>query len=393
MPVPLIAVILALPPLCTDMHLSAYQAMRLDFGVDPAVIQATFTTFIIGFAIGQLIVGPFSDSAGRRWYLIGGGVAFAVASLATALAPDPTTLLVTRAIQGVAGAAMVVAARAAVTDLTTDVGTARSFASIASLTALAPVIAPVLGTAISTATSWRWIFATQAVIGLIVVGMALARLPETLDPDRRTPLRVRSALLQMKFLLHRERFAWHVAAGSAAGIGFYTYINASSFIVQGQFGATPVTFATMFTVNALGMVGVITLVRIMVRRIDVAKIFGFGLGICLAGAAALGVLSVLGLATLPAVWVCFAIVSAGWGCVIPTNLAIAQIEGRRYAATAAALQGGIQFGLGGLATPLSGLLGATVSVTVGIMLVSFVAGVGLYFVGRARSNRGQAALG
>jgi len=61
---------------------------------------------------------------------------------------------------------------------------------------------------------------------------------------------------------------------------------------------------------------------------------------------------------LPPTWVLLAVTVAGMGLCIPATTALAQEAGRRAGGTASALQGGLTFGVGAAATPLTGLTGA-----------------------------------
>lgn len=75
-------------------------------------------------------------------------------------------------------------------------------------------------------------------------------------------------------------------------------------------------------------------------------------------------------------WVLLAIVVAGMGWCIPGTTAIAQEAGRRFGGAASALQGGLTFTVGALATPLTGLTGhQTVGVMAGLMALLFLCSV------------------
>ena len=71
-------------------------------------------------------------------------------------------------------------------------------------------------------------------------------------------------------------------------------------------------------------------------------------------------------------YVLLAVVAAGMGLCIPATTSLAQEAGRRVGGTASALQGGLTFGIGALATPLTGLTGAgTVTGMATIMAVFY----------------------
>ena len=102
--------------LSIDMYLPALPALARDLGASAWQGQLTLSAFLLGLAGGQLLAGPLSDALGRRRPLLVGIAAYAVASLLCALAPSVGALVGLRLVQGVAGAAGVVIARAVVRD-------------------------------------------------------------------------------------------------------------------------------------------------------------------------------------------------------------------------------------------------------------------------------------
>ena len=61
-----------LMPLSIDMYLPALPVISAQFGVPAGSTQMTLSTYILGFALGQLIYGPMADSFGRKPVVLGG---------------------------------------------------------------------------------------------------------------------------------------------------------------------------------------------------------------------------------------------------------------------------------------------------------------------------------
>src|SRR6202165_1930649 len=112
--------LVALGPLTIDMYLPALPKIADDLGVSSSVAQLTLTGTLAGLALGQLIVGPLSDSLGRRLPLLAGIVLHMLASALCLVAPNITVLGVARGLQGMGAAAAMVVAIAVVGDLFTD---------------------------------------------------------------------------------------------------------------------------------------------------------------------------------------------------------------------------------------------------------------------------------
>lgn len=181
-----LALLSAVAPLATDMYLPGFPALAEDLATSAAAVQMTLTSFLVGLALGQLIIGPLSDRFGRRRpLLLGTGLAI-VSGLACALVPNVGALVALRFLQGLGGAAGVVLARAIVSDRTEDAtASARLFQVMMMIGGLAPVLAPIVGTGIVALAGWRAIFAVIALLSALSFLGALRQLDESLPPEAR----------------------------------------------------------------------------------------------------------------------------------------------------------------------------------------------------------------
>ena len=112
-----IASIMALNPLAMDMMLPALPNIGSTFQIVPANRpQEVLSTFLIGFGVGQFVMGPLSDRFGRRPVLLGGMTVYFVASVLAISAPSFETLLLARTLQGLGTSATRVIATSIVRD-------------------------------------------------------------------------------------------------------------------------------------------------------------------------------------------------------------------------------------------------------------------------------------
>ena len=381
-----VGLIVGISPFATDLYVAGLPAIARDLDAATAEVQLTLTAFLVAFAVGQLVLGPLSDGTGRRRVLLGGTALFALASVACALAPDVATLVLARVLQGLGGAAGSVAARGMVGDTTTGVARSRLFATLAALNSLGPVVAPLVGGAVLAASSWRATFALLAVLGVVLTVAAVRLLPETLTAPEPGAASPRASLRRMADLLRLPRFRWYLVTGCTATIGFFSYVATSSFVFQGEYGFGEGAYALVFATNAACMIGSTLLFRRLVGRVDEDLLYTIGLAVCAGGSLVVlgGALAGAGAAVT---WPALALVTAGWGWVIPGSITLTQALGHRAPATAAALVGGLQFGLGGLATPLAGALGGT-AVAMGGLMAGFLAlGLVVQLAVRSRGAR------
>ncbi|MCO8307205.1 MFS transporter, partial [Streptomyces sp. RKCA744] len=135
----------ALPPLSMDMYLPALPEVTDALHSSAATAQLTLTACLMGMALGQLVVGPMSDKWGRRRPLLIGMVIYVVATAICAFAPTAGLLIGFRLLQGLAGAAGIVIARAVVRDLYDGIAMARFFSTLMLISGVAPVVAPLIG--------------------------------------------------------------------------------------------------------------------------------------------------------------------------------------------------------------------------------------------------------
>ena len=134
-----------LTPLAIDMYLPAIPTIARDLGSSVELVQLTVSTFLGGFALGQLFYGPLADSLGRKPVLLFGIGLFMLATIGCAFAPSLPWLLACRLLQALGGAAGAVVVNALLRDLFSGEEMVRVMTVVVLTMTLAPLLAPVLG--------------------------------------------------------------------------------------------------------------------------------------------------------------------------------------------------------------------------------------------------------
>jgi MFS transporter, DHA1 family, multidrug resistance protein len=185
----LLSMLAVLGPLNIDMYLPSFPDIATDLKARESLVQLSLTACLFGLAVGQVVVGPISDSTGRRKPLIISVLLFALASILCALAPNITWLIIGRFLQGFTAAGGVVISRAVVRDVFSGTELTKFFALLMVINAVAPLAAPIVGGAILwfPFTNWSSIFYFLSFVGLLIVSMVLWKLKESHPPERRTP--------------------------------------------------------------------------------------------------------------------------------------------------------------------------------------------------------------
>ncbi|MEO6795407.1 MAG: multidrug effflux MFS transporter [Candidatus Dormibacter sp.] len=370
----------AFGPLSIDMYLPALPAISRDLVASESLIQLTLTACLIGLALGQLLAGPMSDTLGRRRPLLVGVAIYVLASLLCALAPSAILLVLFRLIQGLAGAAGIVIARAVVRDMYSGVPAARYFSRLILVMGVAPILAPVLGGQVLRISSWHGIFLVLALVTALLLVSALVWLPETLPTHLRRAGSLRDTGRRFGIIARDTRFIGYALSAGLAFGAMFAYISGSPFVLQGIYHVSPQTFSLIFGLNALGFVVTSQINGSLVSRIAPSRLLMGGLiGTAAGGLILLGVILVGGLGLAAVLLPLFVLVSS-IGFVVPNATALALSRHAEAAGTGSALLGVLQSGIAAFGAPLVGLAGITSAVPMGTVIAIAAAGAIVTYV-------------
>jgi DHA1 family bicyclomycin/chloramphenicol resistance-like MFS transporter len=352
----LLGALSAFGPLSMDFYLPGLPRVADDLGTSASAVQLTLTACLLGLALGQVLAGPVSDSLGRRRPLLAGLVIFALASLGCAAAPNAGVLIGCRLIQGLAGAAGIVIARAVVRDRVDGSAASRTFAALLIVNSVVPVIAPLIGSAVLAFGTWRTVFAILAVIGAALTAWAALALPESLAVERRHSGGIRATGRTFARLLADRAFVGCLTTLALSYAALFLYLAGSPFVLQGIYGVSAQVYGLLFALNAVGLISAGQVSRRLADQVGPERLLRAGLALSVVGGAGLlaAVLSDAGLlGVVPAL---FCIVSA-IGLTAPNATALALADHADAAGSASALLGVAQFGLGAAVAPLPGIAG------------------------------------
>ena len=380
----ILGALVALGPFTIDLYLPAFPVIENDLGVSQAAVQLTLTATTIGFAVGQLLVGPWSDRVGRRLPLIVATVLHVVASIGVALAPDLLWIGVFRVLQGMGAAAGAVVAMAIVRDLFGGLPLVRMFSRLALVTGLAPILAPVIGSQLLLVLDWRGIFLFLGAYGVLVLIAAVFFIVETRPKTTRAE-RGHSTMRERYRAIFRDRVFVGVAIiGGMSFSGLFAYLSASPFLFQDIYGLDPQQYGLLFAINSIGIVigtqASSRLARVVgpqwILAFSTAVLFVSALSIVLLDLAGAGLIGIL----IP-LW--FFIAAVGFGFPMVQVLALAGHGSE--AGTAASVLGAVNFGLAGIISPIVGVFGVSAFVMGVVMAATAFVSVGaLWFVVKPR---------
>lgn len=333
-------VTVAMPVIAADLH------------TDFSALQWVIDVYTIALATLLIPLGTISDRIGRGRILVGSLVAFAVASLACALAPDVLVLILARLVQGIAAAAMFATTLPLLEASYSGRAKHRAFAIWGAVSGLAAAVGNVSGGLLS-ALGWRSIFAAAIPIALVAAGLSAACIPADRPTEHRRLnmagmvllgatiggvviatlvfadhgitattglILVLSAMLSIGLVVHERRHpstaligsallrnrVFLVAGAVAAAYYFAAFgsLPAVSSWLQDACSLTPVGTALILSVQPVVFFGTSALLGTWAGRLPRRIPFALGLVIC-----GLGCLSL----ALPVVY-------AGWHAVLPAML-------------------------------------------------------------------------
>lgn len=156
-----------LMPIAIDMYLPALPVIAKEFSVDPGRVQMTLSSYVLGFAIGQIFYGPMSDSIGRKPVILGGVLIFTLAAAACALSQTVDQLIHMRFLHGLSAASASVVINALMRDMFSKDEFSRMMSFVILVMTVAPLLAPIIGGALLFWLSWHAIFWTIAAASLV----------------------------------------------------------------------------------------------------------------------------------------------------------------------------------------------------------------------------------
>jgi EmrB/QacA subfamily drug resistance transporter len=171
-----VVVITALPRMQRDLHVSL------------SSLQWTLNAYGIAFAAGIITAAALGDRFGRRKVFTIGLALFTAASVACALAPNLSLLIVARTVQGLGGAVVLPLSLTILTAAFPIERRGMIVGIYGGLAGLAVAMGPIVGGAIAQSIDWHWIFWINVPIGVVALALGVRLLPESYGARERLDL-------------------------------------------------------------------------------------------------------------------------------------------------------------------------------------------------------------
>ena len=197
-------VTVALPALGRDLQL----------GLDG--IQWVVNSYLLTLSALMLLGGSLGDLFGHRLVLAIGLIGFIGSCLVAAFAPNASTLITVRLLQGAAGAVLVPNTLALLNAVIEDDDRGKAIGRWAAWSAISTALGPLVGGWLVDALSWRWVFAIPVPFGLVALWITLRRVPA--DRARQADARRVDVVGALLATLGLAALTWSLIAAARRGL-------------------------------------------------------------------------------------------------------------------------------------------------------------------------------
>jgi DHA1 family bicyclomycin/chloramphenicol resistance-like MFS transporter len=262
------------------------------------------------------------------------------------------------------------------------------------VTGLGPIVAPVAGGLLLHVTDWRGIFVTLAAIGVLLLVLTAAMIPETLAVSARHQGGLRTTRAAIAVLLRDRRYLGATGALALSFGALMSYIAASPFVLEHIHRLSAQAFSIVFAVNG----GAILIARQIgagqVQRVGPERVLRTGIAVQVAGTCGVLIVTLAGAGLAPLL-VCLFIAAGSVGMIAPMATALGMQDHAAQAGSASGVMGFAQFALGSAVAPLVGVAGPGSALPMAITMpsMSIAGALALWLSRRPAGQPAPAAAG
>jgi len=279
----MLAALSTVGPFSIDTFLPSLLELQVSLHASPLEAQQALTAYLLGFGIMSLWHGAISDAVGRRPVILASLVVYIVAALVCTFAPSIEVLIAARLVQGLAGGAGMIVARAIIRDCFDGIKALQLMATMMQIFSIAPAVAPVLGGYLQSWYGWRSVFGFLLIGSIALLVWIWRSLPETLPPHARHPLH--AGHLARSYWKVFTRMEFQLLAG-LLGISFsaiFVYITASPVFMVRHLHLSETDFGLLFWPVIGGMVLGSMVASKLARRVGQRRLINAGFALMAAG--------------------------------------------------------------------------------------------------------------
>lgn len=360
----LVTALLMFPQIAETIYSPALTDISSRFSVSAPQAALTLSVYFIGFAIGVLLWGGFSDRYGRRPALLAGLGVYALGCLMALWATDFSLLLAARIVTAAGAATGSVVTQTVLRDCYHGRQLVGIFSFIGLALAVSPAVGVYIGGGLTALWGMRGVFSALALLAAALLLSCLALMPETRPQNlRRGPF-----LHVLRRMVGDTRIALAATLVAAFNVSLFSYYSLAPFLFA-RFDLDALTFGYSGMALAAGsLLGALLNHRLLRRNVSQGRILAIACILHLAGGVAVYMLR-------ESIWFVapVALVTLAWAMAIPLVLGSALSAYGDCRGTAGAFFGLFYYvliGAGLLAAGWGQSLGASLLACAGVSMLA-----------------------
>lgn len=376
-----------LTPFAIDMYLPAFPVIAIDLRANIDEMETSIAIFLIAISIGQLVLGPISDSVGRRPVLLVGLTVFAFASIMIAKSETLNSFYAWRILQAIGAAGGVGVIPMVQARFGGEEG-AKIVSYIMATMIVGAVVAPLLGGFIISLFSWNVIFMVLAGISVTsFAAVAIIIREEGLKRDRISLMQIKTNYIT---IVTNRQILLSLLTGAFSIAGLFAFVAGSPFVYISHFGVAPEYYGFLMGLNALAMiVANVINAELVSKSLFVTKIF---VGTCILAVSGLSIFVVAILGAGLVLHIIPIVIFAGALEFVATNSIMSAMSQKpEINGTVSAMNGALGFALGAAASAAVGIMPSVDAVPMALFMgisafFAFFSATGLRYSTSKRAN-------
>ncbi|MCZ8376876.1 MAG: multidrug effflux MFS transporter [Beijerinckiaceae bacterium] len=365
----LLVVLSMLGPLTLNIMSPSIPGLADALGTSKDMAQLTLSSYLFGMALSQLLLGPFADRFGRRPVLLVALGTYVAASCVAAIAPNVEVLVVARTIQSFGATAGLTLGRTIIRDLY-DRSTAASMIGYVTMAMMiAPMVAPLIGAKIDVAYGWRAIMAYCAVLGVLSLALASAKLTETRPASLVAATSREVALRTVQLLVNGQYMAFWGASAFCSAL-FFAFIGTAPYLMIDVLGYSKTAYGYWFMTISVGYMAGNFISGRLSQKLGIDRLIAWGNVAGLAGTIGILIPAMLGILNPLVLFLPAMMISFGNGMVLPNAIAGGLSVDPKAAGAGSGLMGFGQVGVGAVVSFVAAKLGQNSALPLALMMLA-----------------------
>ncbi len=258
-----------------DLYVPSLPEIVGYFHTETSLVQLTVSLYMLGYGVGQVVLGVLSDSFGRRKVLLISAVFFSIISFVCIYSRNLIILEISRLLQGICVAGLAVVARAMIVDVFSGVELAKATNYFTLSWSLGPIIAPFIGGNLANNFGWKSDFYLFSIYGLFIFIYAFIKFDET--NKNLVSFSISTTISSLREILTSPLFMI-ITTLSALGYGVIVLFNAvGPFLIEVVLKYSVAQYGNIAMVLGLAYCFGATMNRFVITKFNTKLLLRFGL--------------------------------------------------------------------------------------------------------------------